>query len=95
MSELNIGSDVVKSKAFELVIQVKDNQGKQTGKVKYYSSDTPQGIADLWVRNNGIKTKRRRKNIEAAAKTQEEIADGIKQANAYIEKIRKQKNLED
>lgn len=41
--------------AFELVIQIRDLDGKPTGKTKTISSDNPEDIGDFWERNSGVK----------------------------------------
>lgn len=89
---LNIGSEAQHGQPFELVIQMKDANGAPTGRKKSFTADTPEKLAEIWNRNNGIQRKRRRK-VEAAEK--HEVDGLIKQTNAYVEKIRKQKGLED
>lgn len=90
---LNIGSEIKKSNTFELVVLVRDNEGLPTGKKKAFVTDSPAEMELLWNRNSG-RVKKKRKKV-AAAKMESEIKVAIHEANAHIEKIRKQRRLEE
>jgi hypothetical protein len=57
---LSIGSETQQSKAFELVIQVRDNKGNATGRTKSFYADNGNELEELWIKNNGVTKKRKR-----------------------------------
>jgi hypothetical protein len=90
---LNIGSEVRQPNKFELVIQVRDSEGTPTGKKKTFFAESPAELEVLWNRNSGRVKKKRKKVV--AAKTEAEIEIAVQEVNAHVEKIRKQRRLED
>jgi hypothetical protein len=62
---------------FEIVTCVRDSKGNDTGRKKYYASESPYKIWEFWVKNSG-KPKRKKKskklpNAEEASKILDEI----------------------
>lgn len=47
--------------SFELVVQVRDFDGKPTGKTKSLTTNSPEEMDGFWVRNTGAKSKKRPK----------------------------------
>jgi hypothetical protein len=91
---LAIGSEVKQSNRFELVVQIRDNNGLPTGKVKNFVAENPQELELLWNRNSG-KIKKKRKKPTPAAKTVREIEEGLKETETLVQKIRHARKLED
>jgi hypothetical protein len=90
---INIGSEVRKTNRFELVVLVRDNEGLPTGKKKTFVTESPDELELLWNRNSG-RVKKKRKKVNAA-KTEKEIQTAVQEVSNHIEKIRKQRRLED
>jgi len=59
-----------KSAKFELVLQVRDNVGKVTGRTKSFLTDDPAELDKWYQRNSGTKKVRRKKEEKLA--TQDE-----------------------
>lgn len=78
---------------FELVILLKDSEGIPTGKRKSFTAEDGPTLARHWSTNNGL-VKKKKKKIKAA-KTEKEITEGLEEMVSYVEKIRKNKRLED
>lgn len=77
---------------FELVILLKDSEGIPTGRRKSFVAEDGATLAKHWSTNNGLKKKKKKAK---AAKTEKEIAEGLQEMVGYVEKIRKNKRLED
>jgi hypothetical protein len=90
---INIGSDQKQDYQFELVIQVRDAQGNPTGKTKSFLTNKAEELESYYNRNSG-RLKKKKKKIEAAT-TDKQITEGLKEVENHIQKIRKQKQLED
>lgn len=37
---------------FELVVQIRDNKGNLTGKTRSFTTDNPNELEQLWIKNN-------------------------------------------
>ncbi len=90
---INIGSEEKQDYQFELVIQVRDAQGNPTGKTKSFLTNKADELETYYNRNSG-RLKKKKKKVEAAT-TDKQITEGLKEISHHIEKIRKQKQLED
>ena len=90
---LNIGSEIKKSNRFELVVQVRDNEGMPTGKRKEFIANSGDELELYWNRNGGKVKKKRKKT--AAAQTEYQIKEALKETETHIQKIRKARKLED
>ena len=90
---INIGSEEKQEYQFELVIQVRDAQGNPTGKTKSFLTNKAEELESYYNRNSG-RLKKKKKKIEAAT-TDKQITEGLKEVENHIQKIRKQKQLED
>lgn len=90
---INIGSDQKQDYQFELVIQVRDAQGNPTGKTKSFLTNKAEELESYYNRNSG-RLKKKKKKVEAAT-SEKQITEGLKEIAQHIEKIRKQRKLED
>ena len=75
------------NKPFELVVQLKDSQGKPTGRTKSFATDNPEKMDELWHRHGQV-TKKKRKKAKAAIEPKD-IKEGVEAANEYSKKINK------
>ncbi len=50
------------SKTFELTVQIRDSQGKPTGRTKTITSDDAGKISQFWYRNRPLHKKKGNKN---------------------------------
>ena len=91
---LNIGTDKQQKNRFELVVQMRDNNGNSLGKTKTFVTDSPSELELLWNRNSGKVKKKKRQKTEAA-QTEADIKIALKETENHIEKIRKARKLED
>jgi len=73
------------TKTFELVVQLKNNKGKNTGHIKSIATNDSSKLSDFWSRYGNPKVKRKKK--VRAAITTKEIDTAVKEANEYAEKI--------
>jgi Tfp pilus assembly protein PilE len=90
---INIGSEQKQDYQFELVIQVRDAQGNPTGKTKAFLTNKADELETYYNRNSG-RLKKKKKKAEAAT-TDKQVTEGLKEVENHIQKIRKQKKLED
>jgi hypothetical protein len=90
---LNIGSEIKRGNRFELVVQVRDNQGVPTGKKKQFVADSGDQLELHWNRNGGKVKKKHRKS--SAAQSEHDIKEALKETETHIQKIRKARKLED
>jgi hypothetical protein len=90
---LTIGSEVRRGNKFELVVQIRDNNGEATGKTKAFVADNGGELELQWNRNGGRLKKKRKKS--QAAQTEADIQIALKETESHIEKIRKARKLED
>ena len=90
---INIGSEEKQEYQFELVIQVRDAQGNPTGKTKSFLTNKAEELETYYNRNSG-RLKKKKKKVEAAT-SEKQITEGLKEVENHIQKIRKQKQLED
>ncbi len=81
---LSIGSEVKEQRRFELVMQVRDNQGRLTGRTKSIQSDNAADLETFFIRNTVAKKKK--KKAGAAAKTTSEINQAIKEIEKHTVK---------
>ena len=89
--DLKLGSKQP-NKSFELVLQVKDRNGKSTGRTKSYSTEDPVSLHNWFVRNSP-KTKKKKK--VKAAKTTKEVNEALTEAEQHTKMIRRKRKLED
>ena len=91
-----IGTNKDSEKSFELVVLVKDNQGNPTGKKKSITSDAGSDLDKFWWRYNGHnKLDKKKRKQGNAAKSEQDIKVGIKEAENYTKKVRDKRGLED
>lgn len=75
----------------EIVTQVRDVNGKSTGKTKSYTSDSPFKVWQFYMRNKGKPKKKKEKGLPAgqdAAKLIQEVNENAEVKHA--ERIKKQ-----
>ena len=89
---LEIGSEQKVNKSFELVLQVRDREGKPTGQKKSYSTEDAVALHRFWVRNS---PKLKKKKKSKAAKTTKEVNDALKEVEQHTKMIRRKRKLED
>lgn len=70
MSKLKIESR--EAPKFELVLQIRDNNGNPTGKTKSFITDNAEELDKYWQRNNGVKKGKKKKYIKASTEKQPE-----------------------
>lgn len=89
---LSIGSEIIEQRRFELVMQVRDNQGRLTGRTKSIQSDNAADLETFYIRNSVVKKKK--KKTGPAAKTTVEINQALKNVDKHItEKKNANKNI--
>jgi len=86
--ELDIGSNPHRTKAFEIVVQLRGHTGECTGKTKSFAHDNPSKVSDFWHRTKG-KPKRRvsRKNLPKAQEADKLVGTMAQ----YAEEVRNKK----
>jgi len=90
---LDIGSKgKIEKHTFELVVEIKDNEGKPTGVKKSYGTDDAVRLHRFWLRNSGSIKKKRKKADAAQGK---DVDAALKEVETHTNKIRQQRKLED
>jgi len=56
------------TKTFEIVLSVRDSQGRPTGKTKSYSTDSAKKLWQFFMNHQGKPKRRRKKNKGATSK---------------------------
>lgn len=79
---LSIGSEVIEQRRFELVMQVRDNQGKLTGRTKSIQTDNAADLETFFIRNSVVKKKKKKPG--AAAKTSAEINQALQAIEKHV-----------
>lgn len=64
--------DAEESKTFEIVISLKDSQGRPTGKTKHYATDSAYKLWQFYMNHQGKPKRKRRKTSKAADKNEAE-----------------------
>lgn len=93
MPQLDIGQREVFEPTFEIVLHLRDKEGKPIGQKKSYITSNPSKLHDFWIRNSGT-TKKKRKKVEAAS-SEKDIQQAIKEVQTYTQEIRRKKKLEE
>jgi hypothetical protein len=81
-------------RTFELVLIVRDSQGKVTDKRKSYSTDDHVKLYDFWMRNSFKPSKKKTQKADAA-KSKKDIDLALKEVEQHTKVIRRKRKLED
>lgn len=93
---LSLGSEIKQSNEFELVIQVRDNNGNATGRKKSFVTNDAAELELLWNKHSYKKPRQKSKKKPAAkaAFTDSEISHALEEVESHVQQIRKERRLD-